>query len=57
MRGGASYLLVSEIILLVVSVFCWYLIFLVVVFLNVDVKLFRLALSFWKNKMEGFKIE
>lgn len=50
-RGGASYLLASEITLLVASASCWHLIFSAVAFSKADVRLLRLALSSWGNRM------
>lgn len=54
-RGGASYLLASEITLLVVSASCWHLIFSAVAFSNADVRLLKLALSSWGNRVEGLE--
>lgn len=51
LRGGASYLLASEITLLVASASCWHLIFSAVAFSKAEVRLLRLALSSWKNEM------
>lgn len=51
--GGVSYLLASEITLLVASASCWHLIFSAVAFSNADVRLLRLALSSWEEEQEG----
>lgn len=51
MGSGVRYLLASEITLLVASASCWHLIFSAVAFSNADVKLLRLALSSWKDKV------
>lgn len=48
-RDGVSYLLASEITLLVASASCWHLIFSAVAFSKADVRLLRLALSSWEN--------
>lgn len=50
--SGLRYLLASEITLLVASASCWHLIFSAVAFSNADVRLLRLALSSWRNKVE-----
>lgn len=51
MGSGVRHLLASEITLLVASASCWHLIFSAVAFSNADVKLLRLALSSWKDKV------
>lgn len=50
--GRSNHLLAKEMTLLVASASCWHLIFSAVAFSNADVKLLRLALSSWKNKVE-----
>lgn len=51
--GGATYLLASEMMWLVVSASCWHLIFSAVAFSNAEVRLLRLALSSWEGEAEA----